>query len=466
MKSNIYIFTEAGDAIGFGHLTRCLALYEKINSKSINVKIIINGENFEKNLFNIDYEKKDWRDIEYLSKTLNKNDYAIIDSYLADKEIYNFVSLRCKKVLYIDDNMRINYPKGIVVNPSIYSKKLPYLRNEDIEYLLGKDYIILRKEFLTPSNRIKSGKVKNVLVTLGGTDPRNLTPKVIKILKEIDSNINIKVIVGNGFENLEEIEKQVDSKVKLFFNLKAQEMKEAMENSDFVISACGQTIYELLALKIPFLPIIVIDNQINNGNGLLKLGIKPIMFDLKNLQKEVANRLKGPFIIDDTVDGKGSDRIIDIFLSDIKIRDVKKEDCIDVFNLSNEKSVRDVSLNQKLISFESHKIWFDKIISSDKCRFYIITDLENNFLGQVRFNIEDITATISISLTPKVRGKGIGSNVLLLSIDKLEHEVNSIETIIAFVREENKKSIKLFIKNKFKTISSDKGVVCFERKLK
>lgn len=58
-----------------------------------------------------------------------------MNSYVADPDIYHFISARSKKSLFIDDNKRIDYPKGIVVNPSIYGKGLNYPKNPEIDYL-------------------------------------------------------------------------------------------------------------------------------------------------------------------------------------------------------------------------------------------------------------------------------------------------------------------------------------------
>lgn len=274
-KNNLYIFTEGGDGIGFGHITRCSALYEKALEQNLNPKFIVFGKNIEETLKQYNHEIREWKDIDYLSTLITKEDFVIVDSYLASIEIYQKISNLSKKSLYIDDNMRLDYPSGIVVNPSLYGDQLNYPLKKDIKYLLGKDYIILRKEFenIEKKEKNKDKEIRKILITLGGTDIKNLTPKILKILKNINSEYQIRVVIGRSFDNINEILLEKTSNIELLYNLTAFQMLNEMKNSDLVISACGQTIYELLVAGTVFIPIVVIENQINNAIGLEKLGI-------------------------------------------------------------------------------------------------------------------------------------------------------------------------------------------------
>jgi len=61
-----------------------------------------------------------------------------------------------KLAVYIDDNKRLDYPKGVVVNGSIHAKELNYSKKNGVKYLLGPKYIPLRKDFWeVPEKEIK-----------------------------------------------------------------------------------------------------------------------------------------------------------------------------------------------------------------------------------------------------------------------------------------------------------------------
>lgn len=313
MVNRVVIFTEGGDNIGFGHITRCSALYEELLSRGMETIFVIYGKNVDEILKGKNYILLDWKNKEFLNKFLKKDDYIIIDSYLATLDIYEFISKNVKKCLYIDDNNRLKYPKGIILNPVLY---------EDLEYettnpiLRGKDYIIVRKEFL---EKIKPlDKEYDILITLGGTDIRNLTPKLVKILNEIDSNLKMAIIIGKAFDNKENIESIKTEKIELFYNANASEMRDLILKSKFIICGCGQSINEMLVLKANFFPIIIIENQLNNANGLLKnkLVKKIEKWNSLNLKESLKNFLK---INTDTkmIISNGKKNILDIFIGGI-----------------------------------------------------------------------------------------------------------------------------------------------------
>lgn len=318
--NRVIIFTEGGDNIGFGHITRCSALYEELVGRDIETIFIVYGDNIDEILEGKEYINTDWKNLEFLKNFIQKDDYIIIDSYLANLEIYNFISNNAKKCMYIDDNNRIKYPKGIVLNPVLY---------EDLEYettnpiLRGKDYIIIRKEFLEDIQPMK--KEIDILITLGGTDIRNLTPELIKILQKIDFTFNIAIVIGKAFDNKEEIEALKTDKINLFYNISAIEMRDLILKSKFIICGCGQSINEMLILRANFLPILIADNQLRNYNFLVKKKIVNCAMSYEELSY-IKNIIK-KFLEEESNIGfnflKNSNqnkRIIDFFIGEFKCK--------------------------------------------------------------------------------------------------------------------------------------------------
>lgn len=112
------------------------------------------------------------------------------------------------------------------------------------------------------------------------------------------------------------------------------------------------------------------------------------------------------------------------------------EDMKDVFNLSNDELVRKNSFNQDKILWKNHQNWFKNKISDSNCIFYVIKDQDNNLISQVRFDKQGDEADISISISPKFRGKGLGSKILKVTSEKVINE-NSLKKINAYVKIEN-----------------------------
>lgn len=120
----------------------------------------------------------------------------------------------------------------------------------------------------------------------------------------------------------------------------------------------------------------------------------------------------------------------------VNIRLAAKEDCLNVFHLSNMDYVRDNSFNTEKIIWENHVQWFNKAIQNDSIKFFIIEDTE--FIGQVRLNIDDDTALVSISILKEFWHRGIAFH----SLQKIMAE--NKYTYLAQVKKNNISSIKLF----------------------
>jgi len=271
----VYIITEGNSKIGFGHISRCISLSQAFNERNIDPFFIINGGETIKslinpqNLFLFDWLKENNK----LYNLINEADIAIIDSYSFSDLIAKKISQIVKLSVFIDDNNRINYPKGIVINSSIHAKNLKYLNNPEISYLLGTEYSMLRKIFWEPSTKDIGKQIETILLTVGMNDIRNLIPKLLKILNEKFPNFKKKVIIGKYFQNIDKIDYFQNKNCNLLFSPDANEMKKAMLSSDIAITAGGQTSYELISLGVPPIIITVADNQVQSVEELSKLGV-------------------------------------------------------------------------------------------------------------------------------------------------------------------------------------------------
>lgn len=448
MVNRVVIFTEGGDNIGFGHITRCSALYEELLSRGIETIFVVYGKNIEEILEGKKYINCDWKDKKFLENFLQKDDYIIIDSYLADLDIYKYISEHSTKCMYIDDNNRIHYPKGIILNPVLY---------EDLEYnttnpvLRGKDYIIVRKEFLEETPVFE--KEYDVLITLGGTDIRNLTPKLINILKEIDSELKIAIVIGKAFDNKKEIENLKTEKISLFYNINAKEMRDLILKSKFIICGCGQSINEMLILKANFLPILIADNQLKNYEYLIENRIFSKVLNFKEVDiVKIENFLKVKNKKFRTIDLKnGNNKIISYFAkkSIIEFKNILEssiEEQLKIREWRNLPEVRKYMYNTQIISLEEHQRWLISLKNNSNTKAYY-SILNNQKVGiNILRKRNNKTYEWGVYLNDKVeKGKGIGEKVgkeflnfvfETLEIDILEYEV----------LEENIPSLKLALK--------------------
>ena len=478
----IKIFTEGGPDIGLGHISRCSALYDEIIDRGISVEFYIYGEidNTKiadgKNIYNVN-----WLTKEFLNDNITENDYCIVDSYLASIDLYEIVAGKAKKALYIDDTGRLHYPKGIVINPSLNADGIRYPNDDNIRYLTGPEYVILRKPFVEAVRVDINKEAKRVLVTMGGTDIRNLTPLIIREICNMHPELQFDIVVGETFDKAEKLEL---GNVHFHFNVNANEMKELMLNADFAISAAGQTIYELIATQTPFIAIKIAENQENNilqmqnsipgqvvidyhASGFIKsvssamalYGNANVRYDLfKNYGK--------------LIDKNGAERIVDQLTNDelcaeeITLRRAKIEDMQDVFELSNEDRVRHFSIQKEKIKWDDHVNWYNQAINDKNFVFYIVTNNRGEFLGQIRYKLSKNTAVISISLSSTIIGRGLSKDIAKNSLTKLTEEEKGIDTIVAMVSLNNAVSKKMFQSLGFIEVGIEDGFYKFELRIR
>ncbi len=326
----VLIFAEGGKEIGFGHLSRCIALYEAFEEKGVIPEIIANVDEEDYELLRGKKHKViNWVKDKYLIlNSNNKSDIAIVDSYIADINFYNYISDLIRIGVYIDDNQRIDYPRGIVINPTIHAERFDYPNKKSIKYLLGSKYMPLRKEFWTIPKKNVNESIKKIMITFGGNDIRSLSPIVLKLLVREYQNLAKVVVIGKGYSNIDEIERIKDDNTNLIFFPDAEKISKIMLNTDIAISGGGQTLFELACMGVPTIAVCLALNQANNIEGFESVGFIKFAgwFNDKELHKKIISSInslnfskrskmvqKGQKI----VDGRGALRIISEIMDNI-----------------------------------------------------------------------------------------------------------------------------------------------------
>lgn len=305
MKNNVkvLILTEGGKDTGFGHTARCLALYQGFKHKGIIAEIIVNGDESVRNIFgNIKYTNINWVvKKEEVVKIVKDYNIVIIDSYLADLDFYKTISNIVETPVYIDDLKRLDYPKGIIVNPSIAGGKLKYSFKKWHRYLLGKEFVILRKVFWhVPDKNVKKN-IKNILISFGGKDNSSL---IYAIREYLRSKGNFNIDIKDANQN----------------KATAKEMVKSMLKADVCISGGGQTIYELARIGVPTIGICLAKNQLLNLKECSQIGLLDFIgwYNDNRLMSRIEmalegfdykKRLKMNQVCKKYIDGKGSKRI-------------------------------------------------------------------------------------------------------------------------------------------------------------
>jgi len=275
--------------MGAGHVMRCLALAQAWKNNAGDVVFITNCETdtlarrLRDEKFQVialprhHLETEDWA---VTSKVLSKHpgSWVVTDGYHFDSAYQSQIKALGHPLCVIDDMVHLDhYHCDVLINQNLHATMLDYTCDKDALQLLGRDYVMLRREFLNYRGwkRDIPEKAQNILVTLGGADPDNMTLKVIRAVNALkDTALNLKVVVGPLNPHLRRIEAQLDASDgngRLINN--ADCMAKLMAWADLAISASGSTSWELAFMGLPSLVIVMAENQAPVAKALQNKGV-------------------------------------------------------------------------------------------------------------------------------------------------------------------------------------------------
>jgi spore coat polysaccharide biosynthesis predicted glycosyltransferase SpsG len=178
----------------------------------------------------------------------------------------------------MDDNGHAgHYSADVVVNQNAHATENLYQDRESYtQLLLGPRYAMLRKEFSGWGQwqRRIPGLGQKVLVTLGGSDPDNVTLRVLEGLQSVSiEGMEATVVVGGSNPHLASLERSAaKSKPVVRIVTNTTNMPELMAQADMAIAGAGATCWEMCFLGLPALLIDLAPNQLPIAQRLDTLG--------------------------------------------------------------------------------------------------------------------------------------------------------------------------------------------------
>ena len=265
----IIILTEGGSKVGLGHMSRCIALCQAFRRYGQRPLLLINGDkSIADFVLGVEFKRFNWlKKKNDTFKMLCGSDIVIIDSYLADLDFYKKVSSLTKSAVYIDDFNRLKYPKGIILNGTVYGKDMPYTKEKDRISLVGPEYVLLRKEFWQKTAKKYNKNIKSILLTIGGGHLSKNIIHFIKFLQEEYPHHLKNIITGNKLIKIK------DKNTNMMYFATSSKLRKILLDSDIAISAGGHTLYELLRIGLPTIGICFYKNQLLNLTALNKLRV-------------------------------------------------------------------------------------------------------------------------------------------------------------------------------------------------
>jgi UDP-2,4-diacetamido-2,4,6-trideoxy-beta-L-altropyranose hydrolase len=314
------IRADGGYSIGMGHIMRTLVIAKELSKTNEVFYICADSNEYEKGINKILSEGFQIKFINQVSMKENMKiinaDVLITDSYNVDEDYFNFTKKQFSKTVYIDDTNLFYFNVDIIINQNIGAENLDYKCNKDTKLLLGSKYAMLRNEFRNNYTIKLKKNVKEIMITLGGADPFNVTEKILSYV--YDAKYNYHVVIGPSFQYTGFIQKYDNDNI-IFYN--NANMFDIMSKCDIAISACGSTLYEFCACGIPVIGILIAENQKLTTEKLEKIGaIKNIgwynefsknilLNSISSMDKNLKLREKMRNVSLSIIDGVGVNRI-------------------------------------------------------------------------------------------------------------------------------------------------------------
>lgn len=340
--------TDGNTQIGLGHIMRCLALaqgLERIGARSTfvirdydrklreliqhygyNMEALPKGCSTEKDLrLTLEYADR-YRaeiittDLGHAGTLAHQGEYGEYLQGLKDKG---------KFLITIDDLSKMEFPSDIVINPNCGAANKNYYLGGSTKFLLGPAYFIFRPEFIAAA-RVKrqiKKEANNILITISGSDPLDLTGKVARALAKSGKTLGLNLHIVLGIDYTKSRTRNLN---KTLVNYRGNyeliqgsgSMAELMLRSDLAITGAGLTKYEAAVTGTPVIIIpqyahlVELAEEFARKGVALNLGLgdkikeEDIAWAVAKLLGDATLRAEMSRMGRKLVDGKGIERII------------------------------------------------------------------------------------------------------------------------------------------------------------
>jgi UDP-2,4-diacetamido-2,4,6-trideoxy-beta-L-altropyranose hydrolase len=477
----LFIRVDASIQIGTGHVMRCLALAQVwrdaggqaifiMATETPDFKTWLNAEGME--VIHLPIEIGSPEDAKETAKLARQFDasWVVVDGYNFGAKYQEIIKESKLQLLFIDDYGHAKqYHADIVLNQNIHAYEILYINRQPYtQLLLGTSYSLLRREFWQWRGWKRSLPLiaKKLLVTLGGADPDNVTLKVIEGLQQVEvEGLEAVVVVGTSNPHYEQLRSvSQESRFPIHLKRNVMNMPELMAWADVAVTAGGSTCWELAFMGLPSMILILADNQraIAEKLQLMEVVVNlgwhenvsavEIASEVAQLVIATERREKMTRCSQELVDSQGSSRVLS-YLKDkfFQLRSVQQNDCRLLWEWSNAPEVRAVSFSSKSILWEDHVQWLKSKLINPNCIFYIAINQNDVPIGQIRYDIENFEATVSMSIDPKFQNQDYGSSLIKLACKQAFFDYD-ITRINAYIKPTNQVSFRAFSKAGFQSM--------------
>ena len=427
--ARLVLRADGGPGIGDGHLARCLALGQAWRDSGGEVALVSHDLPPA-----WDQRYRD-EEVELLTSQgaweRGRADWVVLDGYEFGIEAQRRVKAADHRLAVVDDHGACGpYVADVLVDQNLGASPGAYLdRPAGSALLLGPGFALLRREFRT-SPVIVREEASRVLVLLGGSPPA-------------DAEALVETAVG------------LIRPATAFRPRDARQVAEAMREADIAVAGAGVTTWELCAMGLPSVLLVLADNQapvaasVSAAGGAVSLGdwrrVTPdeVATSIRSLLSSSERRRAMSETQRRLVDGRGARRVAARLRADLlDLRDATADDARLLWEWANDEKVRRLSFSPSAISWPDHVAWLEQKLADQATHLYVAND-GDDAVGQIRFEASGTEAEIDVSLAAAHRGKGLGGALISAGVRRFFLD-SAAPRVVARVRPENVASAEAF----------------------
>lgn len=325
--STVVIRLDADARIGLGHVMRGMALAREL--RTLNYRVVFVTR--EEGIAAAHLRSGGFSDVQVFGPDIPEQDavlgpgpgIVVFDIGSTTHEQVAAVKAVGGYVVTFEDLGDGRYLSDLVVDANLTDETNPVKMPTPTRYLLGPEHAVLDPAVLAARKRRKrSGGVRRILVSCGGSDPAGVTVGVVRGLATFDSEVEVEIVLGPAFQHPKPLNEALLAASRTFTITEAPtDLPERMRSADLGILSGGITLFEAAHLGLPALVIAQHATQLRNlppfeaRGGIVNLGLAANE-PYNNLKSQVrhvddSDRLaKMSEAQERYVDGKGLSRIV------------------------------------------------------------------------------------------------------------------------------------------------------------
>ncbi|MGI4833479.1 MAG: UDP-2,4-diacetamido-2,4,6-trideoxy-beta-L-altropyranose hydrolase [Janthinobacterium lividum] len=401
-----------------------------------------------------------------LPPLLRPTDVLVLDGYHFDYAYQLAVRPLVARLVCLDDVHAFPFAADLVVNPAGGVAPAAYdLRTPGARLLSGPAYAPLRREFL--ANDLAASEAPNphqVLLCLGGADPRQLTRATAAALLALPGVAQVHAVVGAAYAAWDELQAWAAAhaeRLTLHRALGAAELAALMRQCGAAVLSPSTISYEYCAAGgglLLLLPTAANQHDLDHflraeGLGLpyptapnvLTAAEAPrLAQQLRQAQRRHFDGQQGPRL-------RQEFRALGLVAAPLYVRPAHAADSARLLAWTNEPVTRQQSFDPTPVPRARHEAWLASQLSQPERYLLLVAEHldQRPPVGTIRFALGtdeqgDPVATLSYSLDPAYRGQGLAAPLLLAGTRAALAQWPRVAQVRGEVKADNVASIRAF----------------------